>query len=87
MLYELQHRLGPLDRILDMLPAAAGLLALSGAIKDAEVSHIESCLLRPFYDRHRRAMWYVLNDAMWLVRLLKDDMSDAAEENYAEDHM
>lgn len=49
-------------QILDVLPAATALMRFSTHMENAEVSHIESCLLVPFLAEHRRKMWYVLND-------------------------
>ncbi len=75
MLRQLEDHLGmSLGHILDVLPAAVGLLSLSGRVEDAEISHIESCLLRPFYDKHRLAMWYVL------LQLRKEDEEEDVEE-------
>ncbi len=61
------------SQILDVLPAAAGLMNLSGHVDDHEVAHIESCLLTPFRAEHRRKMWYVLHDISYINAANEDD--------------
>ncbi len=73
-----EHLDKPVGKILDVLPAAAGLLSLARNVDDHEVAHIESCLLTPFRAEHQRKMWYVLHDISYVN---VDEEYDENEEN------